>query len=139
DGGSKVGGWCLGADEAAGGHVRGVGRREAEGGAALVCATAGLVRGACAEALEDSTKPADRGADPEWFRELARQTRRRRFVATGGAPKDVLKPEPETDADMVVGEGISEGDDDGSRSAFEWKTGVRKYRRSPTKDKTESG
>ncbi|EOO8801447.1 replication protein, partial [Escherichia coli] len=27
----------------------------------------------------------------------------------------------------------------GSRIAFEWKTEVRKYRRSPTKDKTESG
>ncbi|MFK7520029.1 replication protein, partial [Escherichia coli] len=28
---------------------------------------------------------------------------------------------------------------DGSRIAFEWKTEVRKSRRSPTKDKTESG
>ncbi|MEA1472532.1 replication protein, partial [Salmonella enterica] len=27
----------------------------------------------------------------------------------------------------------------GSRIAFEWKTEVRKYRRSPTKDKTDSG
>ncbi|MGJ8863307.1 replication protein, partial [Salmonella enterica subsp. enterica serovar Kentucky] len=41
--------------------------------------------------------------------------------------------------DMVIGEDISEGDDDGSRIAVEWKTEGRTYRRSPTKDKTESG
>ncbi len=56
----------------------------------------------------------------------------------GSALKDVLKLDQETDADMVIGDDISEGDDDGSRIAFEWKTEVRKYRRSPTKDKTES-
>ncbi|HFO3054487.1 TPA: replication family protein, partial [Klebsiella pneumoniae] len=55
-----------------------------------------------------------------------------------GALKDVLKLDQETDADMVIGDDISEGDDDGSRIAFEWKTEVKKYRRSPTKDKTES-
>ncbi|MBE3060210.1 replication family protein, partial [Klebsiella pneumoniae] len=38
----------------------------------------------------------------------------------------------------AIGDDISEGDDDGSRIAFEWKTEVKKYRRSPTKDKTES-
>ena len=49
--------------------------------------------------------------------------------------QDVLKLDQETDADMVIGDDISEGDDDGSRIAFEWKTEVRKYRRSPTKIK----
>ncbi len=78
-------------------------------------------------------------ADPEWCLELTRQTHKRRFVATGGALKAVLKLDQEPDADMVSGEEISEGDVDGSRSAFEWKSEVRKYRRSPTKDKTESG
>ncbi|MBE3060632.1 replication protein, partial [Klebsiella pneumoniae] len=43
-----------------------------------------------------------------------------------------------TDADMVIGDDISEVDDDGSRIALEWKTEVRKYRRSPTNDTTES-
>ena len=37
-------------------------------------------------------------ADPEWFLELTRQTHKRRFVATGGALKDVLKLDQETDA-----------------------------------------
>ncbi|MDS0002973.1 replication protein, partial [Enterobacter hormaechei subsp. xiangfangensis] len=44
----------------------------------------------------------------------------------------------ETDADMVIGDDSSEGDDDGSRIAFEWNTEVRKSRRSPTNDITES-
>lgn len=119
--------------------VRAVKPRKPKDGESLASATAELVRGAVAETLKYSTKPADMVADPEWFLELTRQTHKRRFVATGGALKDVLKLDQETDADMVIGDDISEGDDDGSRIAFEWKTEVRKYRRSPTKDKTESG
>ncbi len=78
-------------------------------------------------------------ADPEWFLELTRHTHQRRFVAPGGALKDVLKLDQETDADMVIVDDVSEGDDDGSRIAFEWIPEVRKFRRSPTKDTTESG
>ncbi|MDR9978590.1 replication family protein, partial [Enterobacter hormaechei subsp. xiangfangensis] len=52
--------------------------------------------------------------------------------ATGGALKDVLKLDQETDAVMVIGDDMSVGDDDGSRIAFDWKTVVKKYRRSPT-------
>ncbi|WP_407238438.1 protein rep, partial [Escherichia coli] len=118
--------------------VRAVKPRKPKDGESLACATAELVRGAVAETLKYSTKPADMVADPEWFLELTRQTHKRRFVATGGALKDVLKLDQETDADMVIGDDISEGDDDGSRIAFEWKIEVKKYRRSPTKDKTES-
>ena len=50
----------------------------------------------------------------------------------------MLKLDQETDADMVIGDDISEGDDDGSRIAFGWKTKERKNRRSPTQDKNES-
>ncbi|MFO5614729.1 replication family protein, partial [Klebsiella pneumoniae] len=58
--------------------------------------------------------------------------------ATAVAPNDLLKLDQDTYVVMVIGDDISEGDDDGSRIAFEWKTEVKKYRRSPTKDKTES-
>ncbi|WP_320385258.1 protein rep, partial [Escherichia coli] len=81
-----------------------------------------------AETLKYSTKPADMVADPEWFLELTKQTHKRRFVATGGALKDILKRDQETDADMVIGDDIPEGDDDGSRIGFEWKTESTKYR-----------
>ncbi|KYI93173.1 hypothetical protein AIZ11_24710, partial [Salmonella enterica subsp. enterica serovar Typhimurium] len=68
--------------------VRAVKPRKPKDGESLACATAELVRGAVAETLKYSTKPADMVADPEWFLELTRQTHKRRFVATGGALKD---------------------------------------------------
>ncbi|MDI5829484.1 protein rep, partial [Salmonella enterica subsp. enterica serovar Kentucky] len=42
-------------------------------GQTLACATAELVRGAVAETLKYSTKPADMVADPEWFLELTKR------------------------------------------------------------------
>ncbi|MBE3060462.1 protein rep, partial [Klebsiella pneumoniae] len=83
--------------------VRAVKPRKPKDGESLACATAELVRGAVAETLKYSTKPADLVADPKWFLELTRQTHKRRFVATGGALKDVLKLDQATDADMVIG------------------------------------
>ena len=93
--------------------VRAVKPRKPKDGESLASATAELVRGAVAETLKYSTKPADMVADPEWFLELTKQTHKRRFVATGGALKDILKLDQETDADMVIGDDIPEGDDDG--------------------------
>ncbi|MDI5829544.1 hypothetical protein MJN51_34485, partial [Salmonella enterica subsp. enterica serovar Kentucky] len=69
---------------------------------------------------------ADMVADPEWFLELTRQTHKRRFVATGGALKDVLKLEQETDQDYYPGIGpawtktcvLPGGDIDGSREDY---------------------
>ncbi|EDB4361878.1 Replication protein [Salmonella enterica] len=130
---------CLRVDYDPNVDVRSVKSRKPKDGESLACATAELVRGAVAETLKYATKPADMMADPEWFLELTRQTHKRRFVATGGALKDVLKLEQETDADMVMGDDVSDGDDDGSRLAFEWKTEARKYRREPCKDKIKSG
>ncbi len=100
-------------------NIRVVSPRKPKGGESLACATAELVRGAVAETQKYSTKQADIVADPEWFLELTRQTHKRRFVATGGALKDVLKPDRETDADMVIGDDVSEDDEDGSRIEFE--------------------
>ncbi len=115
---------CLRVDYATNVSVRAVKPRKPKGGESLDCATADLVRGAVAETLKYSTKPADMVSDPEWFLELTRQTHMRRIVATGGALKHVLKLDQDTEADMVIGDDVSEGDDDGSRIAFEWKTEV---------------
>ena len=98
---------CLRVDYDPNVDVRAVKPRKPKDGESLACATAELVRGAVAETLKYSTKPADMVADPEWFLELTRQTHKRRFVATGGALKDVLKLDQETDADMVIGDDIS--------------------------------
>jgi len=126
---------CLRVDYSPNVDVRSVKPRKPKDGESLACATAELVRGAVSETLKYSTKPSDMVADSEWFLELTRQTHKRRFVATGGALKDVLKLEQETDQDMVIGDDISEGDDDGSRLAFGWEAMQRKYRRLPERDK----
>ena len=117
--------------------IRAVKPRQSKNSEALPSITAELVRGAVAETLKYSTKPSDMVADPDWFLELTRQTHKRRFVATGGVLKDVLKLDQETDVDMVIGDDISEGDDDGSRIAFEWDRPVKKYRRAPHRDKVD--
>ncbi|WP_431522178.1 protein rep, partial [Klebsiella pneumoniae] len=46
--------------------VRAVKPRKPKDGESLACATAELVRGAVAETLKYSTKPADMVADPKW-------------------------------------------------------------------------
>jgi len=89
---------------------------------------------AVSETLKYSTKPTDLIADDDWFLELTRQTHKRRFVATGGVLKNVLKPETEiTDADLIGEDGQGE-QDDGTRLAFNWGVDDQRYRRCPGKD-----
>ena len=88
------------------------------------------LQGAVAETLKYSTKPEDMTDDGDadgWFLELTRQTHKRRFIATGGALKDVLKLDQETDDDLALADG--EGTDEGARLAFDWKGGKRRYMR----------
>ncbi|MBD2806586.1 protein rep, partial [Xenorhabdus sp. ZM] len=75
----------------------------------LVNTTAELIRGAVSETLKYSTKPADMVADPAWFLELTRQTFKRRFIATGGALKDVLKLDQETNEDLILADDMADG------------------------------
>ena len=90
---------------------------------------------AVAETLKYSVKPGDMTDDPYWFLELTRQAHKRRFVATGGVLKNVLRVDEETDADLVMADGSAEGEDDGSRLAFNWRETERRYRRAPNGDK----
>ncbi len=143
DGYVKHGRWvelwrdCLRVDYDPNVDVRAVKPRKSKGGESLACATAELVRGAVAETLKYSTKPADMVADPEWFLELTRQTHKRRFVATGGALKDVLCLERESDEDLTLADDATDGNDDGKRLAFTWDPVPRNYRRTPEKDRSE--
>lgn len=126
---------CLRVDYDPNIDIRSVKSRKPKDGETLACATAEYVRGAVSETLKYSTKPADMVSDPDWFLELTRQTHKRRFVATGGVLKDVLKLEQESDQDMIIGDDVSEGDDDGSRLAFGWDSVPKKYKRIPERDK----
>ena len=93
------------------------------------------LQSAVAETLKYSVKPEDMANDPDWFLELTRQVHKRRFVATGGALKNVLQLERETNEDLIMADGMAEGTDDGSRLAFSWVPVVKKYQRDRAKDK----
>lgn len=67
------------------------------------------IKSAIAETVKYSTKPSDMTQDHtnpksrEWFYELTRQTRKMRFIATGGALKKALKSEKEiSNQDMIT-------------------------------------
>jgi plasmid rolling circle replication initiator protein Rep len=100
-----------------------------------VSTTVDALRGAVAETLKYSTKPSDMTDSNDsdgWFLELTRQTHKRRFIATGGALKDVLKVDEESDEDMALADG--EGTDEGPRLSFDWKTTKRRYMRNKKGD-----
>lgn len=110
--------------------VRTVKPRAPKGQTPTLETTISALQGAVAETLKYSTKPADMtdtdGQDG-WFLELTKQTHKKRFIATGGALKDVLKTDQETDDDLALADG--EGTDDGTRLAFSWRGNERVYRR----------
>lgn len=115
--------------------VRAVKERAPEASQTPSQARGASLQRAVAETLKYSVKPSDMTDDPEWFLELTRQTHKRRFVATGGALKDVLRVDDESNEEMVMADGTAEGVDDGSRLAFNWREAERRYRRAPGGDK----
>ena len=125
---------CLRADYAPVVDVRAVKARAPEAAQTASEAQASALQRAVAETLKYSVKPGDMTADEGWFLELTRQTHKRRFVATGGVLKDVLRVDQETNEDMVRADGPAKGEDDGSRLAFNWREGERRYRRAPKAD-----
>lgn len=91
---------------------------------------------AVAETLKYSVKPEDMVSEPEWFLEMTRQLHKKRFIATGGSLKDILKLEQESNDDLVIADDVADGDDDGKRIAFAWNMDKKRYRRCPEKDKS---
>ncbi|EDC5705697.1 Replication protein [Salmonella enterica] len=95
------------------------------------------LQGAVAETLKYSVKPEDMTNDPAWFLELTRQLHKRRFISTGGALKNVLQLDRETNEDLVIADDTGDGTDDGYRTAFAWDNRISRYRRAPEKDKSD--
>lgn len=65
------------------------------------------IKSGVVETLKYAVKPADimgdgSQASNEWFYELTRQTHKLRFVATGGALKDILKDDDIGDKEMIA-------------------------------------
>ena len=96
------------------------------------------LQSAVAETLKYSVKPEDMANDPDWFLELTRQLHKRRFISTGGALKNVLQLDRETNEDLVIADEMGDGTDDGKRTAFVWDSGKRRYRRAPENDKFDN-
>lgn len=95
-----------------------------------------MLRGAVSETLKYAVKPADFKSDSQWFIEMTRQTHKKRFLATGGALKDILKPEEETNEDLLKtgNDDDSEDDtDDLNLLGFEWNKKQKEYHRSKAK------
>lgn len=99
-----------------------------------VRAVKGDLSKAVQETLKYAVKPADMQADGEWLLELTRQVHKLRFLATGGALKDILKPvEAITNEDMVLAGDLAEDATaalESPRMAFAWDRPVKRYRKS---------
>lgn len=90
------------------------------------------MQNAVMEVLKYSTKPEDMTLDPAWLAEYAVQTWKLRFIASGGALKDVLKEQEETNQDLITPEGQEqeEGEaDEKSTLFFDWEHRDKKYRK----------
>lgn len=81
---------------------------------------------AVVETLKYAVKPSDMVDNADWFYEMTRQVHKRRFVATGGVLKDVLKVGEETEQDLLVQENEMEQEEE-KRISFEWNGSEREY------------
>lgn len=90
------------------------------------------MQNAVMETLKYSTKPEDMVKDPAWLAEYAVQTWKLRFIASGGALKDVLKEHEESNQDLITPEGQEQEEietDEKSALLFDWEKKDRKYRK----------
>ena len=90
-----------------------------------------LLKDAVAETLKYSTKPADMTTDPQWFLELTKQTHKKRFMASGGVLKDLLREDQETNDDLIHTDGtdLNEPVDSSVTLNFQWVRPVKRYQR----------
>lgn len=90
-----------------------------------------LLKDAVAETLKYSTKPADMTTDPQWFLELTKQTHKKRFMASGGVLKDLLREDQETNDDLIHADGtdLNEPVDSSVTLNFQWIRPVKRYQR----------
>lgn len=93
--------------------------------------SAELLQGAVSETLKYSTKADEKIlADKSWFLELTRQTHKKRFLASGGALKDVLKADQESNEDLIHGDdadGIDTDEEDAAMLRFDWDRPRKEY------------
>lgn len=84
------------------------------------------LRGIVTETLKYSVKERDLKTDKTFFLEMMRQLHKKRLIASGGALKNILKPERETNEDLVGADGESLEQTAG-RLLFDWKQRKKSY------------
>jgi hypothetical protein len=62
----------------------------------------------------------------DWLLELTKQVHRLRFIASGGALKDVLRETEETERDLMLADEDGEGEGD-PVIWFDWHRGIKRY------------
>jgi plasmid rolling circle replication initiator protein Rep len=90
--------------------------------------SAGGLMSGTRETLKYAVKPSDMKVDASWLYELTRQLRKLRFVASGGILKNILRPEKESDEDLLL-LGNSGPDDEKPSVYFDWQKRQRRYKR----------
>ena len=83
------------------------------------------LRNAVAETLKYSVTPEDM-LDRDWLIELTRQVHRLRFIASGGALKDILRETEETEQDLLLADDDGEGGGD-PELFFDWRREIKRY------------
>jgi hypothetical protein len=80
------------------------------------------------ETLKYSVKPSDMKADAAWFLEITLQLRGLRFITSGGVLKDMLRPDDESQEDLLLLR-ESQPSDEKASVFFGWKTVQKRYKR----------
>jgi plasmid rolling circle replication initiator protein Rep len=82
------------------------------------------IRRAVYETLKYSVTPED--MRDEWLIELTRQVHRLRFIASGGALKNILRETEETEQDLLLAE-EGEGEASDPELFFDWRREIKRY------------
>jgi hypothetical protein len=83
------------------------------------------LRHAVAETLKYAVKPKD--MRDEWLIELTRQVHKLHFIASGGALKNALREDQETEDDLLLGDQENTPDDDAPQIYFDWSRQTKHY------------
>jgi plasmid rolling circle replication initiator protein Rep len=83
------------------------------------------LRRAVSETLKYSVKPADMSGD--WLIELTKQVHKLRFIASGGALKNVLRETEETEKDLLLADSENEEEKQEPELFFDWRRDIKRY------------
>jgi hypothetical protein len=83
------------------------------------------MRRAVYETLKYSVTPED--MQGEWLIELTRQVHKLRFIASGGALKNVLRETEETEQDLLLADETDAKADEKPELFFDWRRELRRY------------